>query len=268
MARESGLVVGLDQDGAEGGFALGGCGARARAFSRKAGERRVHGKTDDRFVVAAHADVRDVGCALGQNAVVGRRHVGMGAHSQRHAAVGQIGERLFLARRFAVDVENDRIHGLPEPMLLQRLLDAGEGLADGVHEKLSEHLEDEDRAAVLRMQQRTCASRRSLRVVAGTDQPAVGLDIAFGAALVPGVVAKGDHVGADLIEGFAYLRSNAEAAGGVLAVHDHEIERELLAQVRQAFRQDVAAGAAHDIAAEQDAHPLAPLVPRIRPCAG
>ena len=194
--------------------------------------------------------------------MVGRRHVGVGAHRQRDAAVGEIGEGLLLGRRFAVNVENDRIHGLAEPVLLQRLVDAGEGLADRVHEELGEHLEDEDGAAVLRVEHRAGAPRRPLGVVAGADQAPVGLDIALGPALIPGVIAERDHVGAHLIEGLADLRRDAEAAGGVLPVHDHEVEGELLAQLRQAFRQDVAAGPAHDIAAEQDAHAGAsPRVP-------
>ena len=128
-----------------------------------------------------------------------------------------------------MDVEHDRIDRLPKPVLLQRLLDAGEGLADGVHEELREHLEDEDRAAVARVQERAGAPRRALRVVAGADQAPVGLDIALGPALVPGVVAEGDHVGAHLVEGPADIGSDAEAAGCVLAVHDHQVEGELLA---------------------------------------
>ena len=114
-------------------------------------------------------------------------------------------------------------------MLLQRLLDAGERLADRVHEELGEHLEDEDRAAVARVQQRAGAAWRALGVVAGADQAPVGLDIALGPALVPGVVAEGNHVGPHLVEAAANLRGDAKAPGGVLTVHDHQVEGELLA---------------------------------------
>ena len=47
---------------------------------------------------------------------------------------------------------------------------------------------------------------------------------------------------------------------------DHQVEGQRLAQVRQAFGQDVAAGAAHDVAAEEDAHPRTSS--GIRPRAG
>ena len=62
-------------------------------------------------------------------------------------------------------------------------------------------------------------------------------------AVAVGVVAERDHVDAGGEQLVGVLRRDADAAGGVLAVDDDEVERELLAQAREQLAERAAAGA-------------------------
>ena len=73
-------------------------------------------------------------------------------------------------------------------------------------------------------------------------------------ALAPDVVAERDRVGAGGEELLGELRGQADAVRGVLAVHDAEVDLELLAQVAQAGLDGPAAGSAEDVAQEEDPH--------------
>ena len=73
-------------------------------------------------------------------------------------------------------------------------------------------------------------------------------------ALAPDVVAERDRVGARGEELLGELRGQADAVRGVLAVHDADVDLELLAQVAQAGLDGPAAGSAEDVAQEEDAH--------------
>ena len=71
---------------------------------------------------------------------------------------------------------------------------------------------------------------------------------------VPDMVACGDNVGAEIEELFCDGRGNAEAASGVFAVDDEEIDGVGLKDVGQMFADDVSAGGAKDVADEEDIH--------------
>ena len=79
------------------------------------------------------------------------------------------------------------------------------------------------------------------------------------------MVAERDRVGAGGEELLADRLGDAEPAGGVLAVDDDEIEPPARAQARQAVDQRRAAGAADDVADEQQPHQPRPL--RVDPLA-
>ena len=68
----------------------------------------------------------------------------------------------------------------------------------------------------------------------------MAIDEADGLALVPDMVAGADDVDAGGVELVADLLGDAEAGGGVLAVHDDEIEPELASQARHMLNDDVA----------------------------
>jgi len=71
---------------------------------------------------------------------------------------------------------------------------------------------------------------------------------------VPDVVAGGDDVGSEIEELFCDGGCETEAAGGVFAVDDEEIDVVGFKYVGQVFADDVAAGGAKDIADKKDIH--------------
>ena len=89
-------------------------------------------------------------------------------------------------------------------------------------------------------------------VVHRAQQPRLALDEDQGLALVPGVVAERDRIGAGIQQIVADRLGDAEAAGGVLAVDDDAIELPALAQAGQALDHRVAAGPPDDVAEERE----------------
>src|SRR6202011_4433109 len=85
-------------------------------------------------------------------------------------------------------------------------------------------VDDEDAGAVLRRYHRGAAARGAGRVIGRADQPRRTLDEDERLALVPGVIAERDGVGAGVEQVLVDRLGDAEAAGGVLAVKDDEIE--------------------------------------------
>ena len=77
---------------------------------------------------------------------------------------------------------------------------------------------------------------RAGRKVHRAQQPRLALDEDERLALVPGMVAEGDGIGAGGQELVADRLGDAEAAGGVLAVDDDAIEPPALAQGRAGAR--------------------------------
>ena len=76
-------------------------------------------------------------------------------------------------------------------------------------------------------------------------------------ALVPDVIAGGHDVGAGLERVVEDILGDAEAAGGVLAVDDDEIEPEVRDQAGQPVPDRGAAGTAHHVAEEEKSHDAA-----------
>ena len=87
--------------------------------------------------------------------------------------------------------------------------------------------------AVGGLEQIGAAPRRARGVVGGADQARLALDEHQRLALIEGVVAERDRVDAGGEEFLADRLGDAEAAGGVLAVDDDEIEPPARAQARQ-----------------------------------
>ena len=71
---------------------------------------------------------------------------------------------------------------------------------------------------------RGAAAGRAGRIVDRADQPRRALDEDQRLLLVPGVIAERDRVGAGVEQLLVDRLGDAEAAGGVLAVDDDEIE--------------------------------------------
>ena len=89
------------------------------------------------------------------------------------------------------------------------------------------------------------------------QQARLGGEIGHDFALVPGVVAEGDDVGAGAHEIDREPRRDAVAARGVLAVDDEEVGLVALAQERDGGAHGVAARFADDIAEKNEFHEAA-----------
>src|SRR5208283_5493217 len=96
--------------------------------------------------------------------------------------------------------------------------------------------------------------RRSGRIVGGTDEARLALDEDQGLPLVESVIAKGHGVDACGEELLKDRFGEAEAAGGVLAVDDDEIEIPPRPQQGRLLSHRRAAGASDDVADEQEPH--------------
>ena len=66
------------------------------------------------------------------------------------------------------------------------------------------------------------------------------------------MIAAGHRVGAGVDELLVDRLGDAEAAGGILAIHRDEIEPPVAHQPGQTLEQDGAPAAAHDVADEQE----------------
>ena len=87
--------------------------------------------------------------AAGQDALIGGRRVGVRADDEARAAVDEMAHRLFLARRFAMHVDDDRVCALAERTGGELALDRGERIVERVHEDAAHHVDDEHALAVL-----------------------------------------------------------------------------------------------------------------------
>ena len=102
--------------------------------------------------------------------------------------------------------------------------------------------------------QRRAAPGRALGIVDRADQPRRALDEHQRLALIPGMIAERDGVGAGIDQFIVDDFGDAEAAGGVLAIDHDEVELPVGDQARQALVDDGAPGAADNIADEKNAH--------------
>jgi hypothetical protein len=167
-------------------------------------------------------------------------------------------ERHLLARRLAVQVDEDRLHGAPQRVLRHQRIDHREGIVERVHEQPAHGVDHQHLPPARVAGDVAAGARRAGGEVEGTDQSRLAVDVAHDLALVPGMVARGDDIGAGGEDLLADLAGHAEAVGRVLAVDDREIRPQPLLQRRQVRVDGLTAGAADDVAAEQDAHGFRP----------
>ena len=182
--------------------------------------------------------------------------MGMSADDQAGAAVTVKTHRLLLARRLAMNVDDDGVGRALERAGGKLALDRRERIVERVHEDAAHGVDDEHARAIARVDQRRAAAGRAGRKVDRPQQLRRALDEDERLLLIPGMVAAGDHVDAGIDELLVDRLGDAEAAGGILAVDGDEIEPPFGDQLRQSIEQDGAPAAADDVADEQDAHAL------------
>jgi hypothetical protein len=121
-------------------------------------------------------------------------------------------------------------------------------------------VDDEDALAGLGLDQRRAASGRARRIIQRADQPRRAFDEDERLALVPGVVAERDRIGAGVDQLVIDRLGDAEAAGRILAVDDDEIELPLLSQGGKSIVHHRAAGPAQDVSDKKNTHSRPPAI--------
>src|SRR5262249_60968668 len=127
-------------------------------------------------------------------------------------------------------------------------------IVESLHEQAPHHVADEHSAPIGRREQPGAAAGRTGREIDRPEQAGMPIDESDGLALIPDVVAGADDVDAAGIEFVADLLGDAEAGGGVLSVHDDEIEHEFAPQPRHMLEHHVPPGPPDDVAAEEQTH--------------
>ena len=119
------------------------------------------------------------------------------------------------------------------------------------HEDRAHDVDDEHACAVPRRKDVGAAPRRAGRIVERAQEIVVPRGEDQRLALVPDVVARRHAIGAGVDEALKNLLGDAEAAGGVLAVDDDEVEAVPGDQAGQQVAHDGTPRAAHDVAEEE-----------------
>ena len=99
-----------------------------------------------------------------------------------------------------MDVDDDRVGGALERAGGQLALDRGERIVERIHEDAAHDIDDQHARAVPGLDQRRAAAGRAGRIVDRADETRRALDEDQRLALVPGMVAAGDGVGAGVDE--------------------------------------------------------------------
>ena len=128
------------------------------------------------------------------------------------------------------------------------MIDRGKRIVERIHEDAAHGVDDQRALAVLGADERCAAAGRALGIVHRPDQARRALDEHQRLALIPGVVAERDGVGAGVDQFVVDRLGDAEAAGGVLAVDHDQIEFPVGDQFRQALVHRRAPAASHHIA--------------------
>ena len=150
----------------------------------------------------------------------------MGPEDEAGAAVQVPAHGDLLRGRFRVDIHQPELG--PRP-LAQHLVGRLEGRIDGRHEELALHIADQDLALLPQVVTEPAAARRPGGIIVRAEDRSMVLEAGHHLALVPDVVAGGEHVDPQAEQVVRDLRRQAESASGVLTVGDHEIDGELAA---------------------------------------
>ena len=130
----------------------------------------------------------------------------------------------------------------------------GERIIQRIHEHPAHDIDHQHAAAAGRLVEIGARARRALGIIRGPQDAVFLLDIGEDFLLVGPVIAGGDHIDAAGEEFLGDGAGEAEAAGGILAIGDDQIELQRVAQARQFGRHHVAARLADDVAQEKNVH--------------
>jgi len=266
--------IAADDRGAHLGIAGGGF-----EFAGHAGEEAIEHQlffdTDHRVIRAAHAHVGLVGSASGEDALIRGGDVGVGAQDGGYTPIEIPAHGDFFAGGFGVKIHQDDLCFACLFDTFKDAVDLVEWVVGAVHEDAAHDVDDcvgcADVLAVLDHSLVDAVAGQAVLQVGGAQDAASALMALFGSRLhvldqlflVPDVVAGGDDVGAKVEEFFSERGRDAEAAGGVFAVDDGEVDLVAFAHMRQMFADDPAPGTSEDITYEEDFHEEASVKCRV-----
>ena len=255
MGATGGSVT-FDEGGAHFGVSFGGF-ELGRHASEEAVEDELFFYSDDGVVGAGHAYIRLVGGAVVEDALVGGGNVGVGADDGGDAPVQVPADGDLFRGGFGVEVEEYDL-GCD---LAEKLVGFAEGVVAGGHEDAALEVEDGVLLAIGQGALVDAKAGSAVGVVCRADDAAAADVGVFGDGhiledlfFVPDVVARGDDVGPEVEEFFGEGGGDAEAASGVLAIDDEEVDGIGFNDVGEVFADDVTASGAEDIADKEDIH--------------
>ena len=180
--------------------------------------------------------------------------MGMGANNKGGASVDMMADRLLLARRLGVEINDDNIGLLAQWAGCQFPVNRGERIVKRIHEDPSQRVNHQNADTVPGCEQAGATPRRAGGIIERPQEPLLAIGKDKSIALVEGMIAGGNHVRAAADDGIEDFFRYAETTGGVLAVHDDKIEPIIGDQGRQFFDDCTATAAANEIAQKQKTH--------------
>jgi hypothetical protein len=123
-----------------------------------------------------------------------------------------------------------------------------------MHEDAAHDVGDEDAGTVAGIEQSGTAAGRPLRIVGRTQELVMAAGKSDGFLLVPDVIARRHHVGTGIDRFEEDVLGYAEAAGGVFAVDDHEVEFQVRYQTGEAIPDRRTSGLADHVTQKKQSH--------------
>ncbi len=240
----SGVAVDRDHDPIDADVSRGDL-ERRRHLRTERLQNAVAPASEHGIVRAGHADVTDVGHALGQHPLIGGDDMGVRPKAATRAAVEVIAHRNLLAGGLGVEVHYDQVRLLLKPR--DPFVGGGIGAVGRLHEQPANQRQNPHHGALARLVQRGAPAGGvfgEVRRPADVVRPFQGLD---DVALAERMVAKSDQIHAISQQLVVDLGREARSAGGVLGVGDHTVDGLLAHEGFELVGQDPPARAAHDI---------------------
>ncbi|MEZ5891981.1 MAG: hypothetical protein R3C58_02365 [Parvularculaceae bacterium] len=144
-------------------------------------------------------------------------------------------------------IDDDRVDILADDRAGDFAFDGGERIVAGGHAVLALRMDDENVASVL-LDHQAAATGIARREIHRTQEPRLAVENVDFIALVIGVVAGGQRIGAGVEKRLDNRRRDAETAGGVFDIDDDEIERMFFLEAGQTVGERHAPAASHHIA--------------------
>src|SRR5437879_3260534 len=181
---------------------------------------------DHRVPGAYHPEVSHEGRATGEQPGVSGGNMRVGAKDEAGPAVQVPPQGDLLRGRLGVDVHQDQLGPGTLAQNLVRRLERG---IDGWHEKLALHIADQHLTLLPQVVTEPAPSRRAGWIVVRAENRSAVIETRHHLALVPDVIARGQHVDPEAEQVVSDLRRQPKTPGRILAIRDHQVDAQLAA---------------------------------------